>query len=64
MKNIVKLTLCLVCGTGKISIGRVQLLDAGFGVGKLGEYNVQRYANYLQCYGIMSASCIVMVVEK
>ena len=33
-----------------------------FGIGKLGEYNVQRYATYLQCYGIMSISCIVMVV--
>jgi len=32
-----------------------------FGIGKLGEYNVQRYATYLQCYGIMSMSCIVLV---
>ena len=33
-----------------------------FGIGKLGEYNVQRYAAYLKCYGIMSASCLLMVV--
>ena len=33
-----------------------------FGIGKLGEYNVQRYAAYLRCYGIMSASCLLMVV--
>ena len=33
-----------------------------FGIGKLGEYNVQRYAAYLRCYSIMSLSCILMVV--
>ena len=32
-----------------------------FGIGKLGEYNVQRYATYLKCYSIMSVSCILMV---
>ena len=33
-----------------------------YGIGKLGEYNVQRYAAYLQCYSIMTASCAVMVI--
>ena len=31
-----------------------------FVIGKLGEYNVQRYAAYLQCYACMSAGCIAM----
>ena len=32
-----------------------------FVIGKLGEYNVQRYADYLRCYAFMSAGCIAMV---
>ena len=32
-----------------------------FVIGKLGEYNVQRYAAYLRCYAWMSAGCIAMV---
>ena len=32
-----------------------------FVIGKLGEYNVQRYADYLRCYAWMSAGCIAMV---
>ncbi len=32
-----------------------------FVIGKLGEYNVQRYAAYLRCYAFMSAGCIAMV---
>ena len=32
-----------------------------FGIGKLGEYNVQRYAAYAQCYSIMAVSCALMV---
>lgn len=31
-----------------------------FGVGKLGEYNVQRYATYAKCYAWMGGSLIVM----
>lgn len=31
-----------------------------FGVGKLGEYNVQRYATYAKCYAWMGASLILM----
>lgn len=34
-----------------------------FGIGKLGEYNVQRYATYARCYTIMSVSCLVMVLS-
>lgn len=33
-----------------------------FCIGKLGEYNVQRYATYGRCYAIMSVSCAVMVL--
>ena len=40
----------------------IGFLASLFGIGKLGEYNVQRYAAYLKCYGIMSASCVLMVV--
>ena len=32
-----------------------------FVIGKLGEYNVQRYAAYLRCYAWMSAGCVGMV---
>ncbi|MBR4550377.1 MAG: prolipoprotein diacylglyceryl transferase [Oscillospiraceae bacterium] len=32
-----------------------------FVIGKLGEYNVQRYADYLRCYAFMSAGCIAMI---
>ena len=31
------------------------------GIGKLGEYDVQRYAAYLRCYTIMALSCALMV---
>lgn len=31
-----------------------------FGVGKLGEYNVQRYATYLKCYAWMAGSLVLM----
>lgn len=31
-----------------------------FGVGKLGEYNVQRYATYAKCYAWMGGSLILM----
>lgn len=34
-----------------------------FGVGKLGEYNVQRTAAYVRCYSIMAASLLVMVLS-
>ena len=33
-----------------------------FVIGKLGEYNVQRYAAYLRCYTFMSAGCIALVL--
>lgn len=33
-----------------------------FVIGKLGEYNVQRYAAYLQCYAFMSAGCVALVL--
>lgn len=33
-----------------------------FVIGKLGEYNVQRYAAYLTCYAFMSAGCVGMVL--
>lgn len=33
-----------------------------FSIGKLGEYNVQRYATYLKCYSIMTVTCFLMVV--
>ena len=32
-----------------------------FVIGKLGEYNVQRYADYLRCYAWMSGGCLAMV---
>ena len=31
-----------------------------FGVGKLGEYNVQRYATYGRCYAIMAVSLVIV----
>ena len=33
-----------------------------FGIGKLGEYNVQRYATYVKCYSIMSGCCLLLVL--
>ncbi len=38
----------------------IAFLVSLFGVGKLGEYNVQRYATYLKCYAWMSASLVLM----
>ena len=32
------------------------------GIGYLGEYQVQRTAEYLKCYAFMSASCVLMVL--
>lgn len=31
-------------------------------IGKLGEYDVQRYAAYLRCYGVMAAGCAALVL--
>ena len=33
-----------------------------FGIGKLGEYNVQRYATYVRCYSIMAGCCLLLVL--
>ena len=38
----------------------IAFLASLFGVGKLGEYNVQRYATYLKCNAWMGGSLIVM----
>lgn len=38
----------------------IAFLASLFGVGKLGEYNVQRYATYLKCYAWMGGSLILM----
>lgn len=35
-----------------------------FGVGKLGEYNVQRYATYGKCYTIMAISLLVLLISE
>ena len=32
------------------------------GIGKLGEYNVQRYHTYLKCYAFMAGFCLLMVI--
>ncbi len=36
---------------------------SGFVIGKLGEYNVQRYATYLKCYAFMTVGCIGLVAS-
>ena len=33
------------------------------GIGYLGEYTVQRTANYIQCYAFMSVSCLLMALS-
>ena len=62
---LIRLTRCSVRSNGfrwyviPIWLGFFACL---FVIGKLGEYNVQRYAAYLRCYAFMSAGCIGMVV--
>lgn len=40
----------------------IGFLGSLVGIGYLGEYQVQRTARYLQCYGIMSACCLLMAL--
>lgn len=45
-------------------VGWIFFAASFFGIGYLGEYRFQRYANTLQCYSIMGGSCLLLLLAE
>ena len=45
-------------------VGYVLFAASLYGIGKLGEYNIQRYASYVSSYSIMTVSCAIMLFSE
>ncbi|MBO5543930.1 MAG: prolipoprotein diacylglyceryl transferase [Oscillospiraceae bacterium] len=45
-------------------LGWILLVVSFVGIGYFGEYKFQRYANTLQCYSIMTASCFLLLLAE